>query len=290
MIKFLLFLLTISFLWSAEKPALSMRTYKKLTKIEKLVAENKNTEAKIKLDNFLKNPPQTSIDRAYLFNTAGSFYLNQKEYSKAIQLFNKAFYEYSFSTKQNTQLLELIGNLHIHQTEYDKALDYYELYLKRVYKPEKRIITTIGVAYYKLGKYQKAINLLEKYRELYEPDENIYQMLFSSYLELKKYQQALDISSIMIKFWSKKRDYWLQKTSLYYQLKNSKKALETIELAYNQGVLKNESDYMQYVYLLLENNIPYKAGKLLEKFMKNKLVRNSTKHKELLEQCQIYAR
>jgi tetratricopeptide (TPR) repeat protein len=286
----LIFLFLLSSLFSEKKPTLSMRTYKKLTNIETLVKKKETANAEKSLEKLLNNLPESSIDRAYIFNTAGTFYLNRENYSKATEQFIEAYYEYSLSTKENTALLKLIGNLYMQEDEYKKALNFYELYLRRVYKPEKNIINTMAVAYYQLGLQEKVISLIEKYKSFYKPDENMYQMLFSAYYELEKFKHALKTSIVMVKNWNEKREYWLQKASLYYQFRNSKKALETMELAYNNGVLKTETDHLQYIYLLLEEKIPFKAGELLEKFIKEKRVKNSKKNRELLKSCRLYSR
>lgn len=288
----LILLLTLSLLWGAKKEgsSLSMRTYKRLATVENLIEDKRFEEAGERLQRMLERMPRSSVDRAYIFNSAGMYHLQLEAYEKATTMFLQAYEENVLLPKQMLQLTELIGNLYMHTEEYARAILFYERYLQAMPDAEKRLVMACAVAYYQGEKFDKVITLLEKEKSRFEPDENLYRMLFASYYELKQRQEALSVLSQMISHWSHRREYWLQQSSLYYESEKPKKALESIELAYNRGVLKKEDDHLHYIYLLLEMQIPHKAGELLEQFIKEEKVSDSKKRQELLEQCHLYSR
>lgn len=287
---FFLLMPPLLFAAKSNEPSLSMRTYKRLSTVENLMKDKQMDQAGEKLEGMLESMPKNKVDRAYIYNSAGMYYLQIENYNKAKKLLTNAYNEQSLSEEQMLQLTELIANLHMHSEEFQKAVEYYERYLAAKPLAEKRIVMACAVAYYHLDKFTKVVSLIEKEKERFKPDENLYRMLFASYYELKQTRNALRTVSEMIIHWDKKREYWMQQSALYYDIGNTNKALESIELAYNHGLLEKESDYMQYIYLLLDKDIPYKAGELLEKFMQEKKVQKSDRNVKLLEQCQIHAR
>ena len=289
---FLFILLTLSLLWGAKNdtPALSMRTYKRLVTVQNLIEQKRMKEAGEKLQHMLEGLPDSATDRAYIFNSAGMYYLQLEAYQQATTLLLQAYNEKALNEIQTLQLTELIGNLYMHAQNYAKAADFYKHYLHVKPNADKRIVLACGVAYYQLKDYNAVITLLKQEKERFKPDENLYQMLFASYYETKQNQKALETVNQMIIHWSHKREYWIQQSSLYYEEGKIGKALESMELAYHHAILTKESDYMQYIYLLLEKEIPYKAAVLLKRFIKENKVGDSKRHRELLKQSLMLAR
>lgn len=284
-------LLLVLFAYGREEaPALSMRTYKQLTKIENLIKKERFGKAEFKLNRLLNHLPRSPVDRAYIYNSAGIYYLQKEKYAKARELLLLAYGQKALSKAQTLQLSELIGNLYMHESLYAEAIDFYTRYLAETPDAPKRVVMACGVAYYQTEAYGKLIDLLEKARKRFKPDENLFRMLFAAYYELEKTGKALDISNAMVRHWPDKREYWLQLGSLYYEQDQTLKALESIELAYYRGVLEKESDYLQYVYLLLDAGLPDKAAKRLERLIKAEKIIPTPKNRRLLTQCKLYAR
>jgi len=287
-----LMLLAFTLLTGAEQkqPALSMYTYKQLTAIEALIQKQQLKAAGEKLHAMLDDLPESAVDRAYIFNTAGMYYLQSENYKEATRMLRRAYDEHTLSEAQILPTAELIGNLYMHSEQYTDAAEFYEAYLKMAPEPKMSVVRSCAVAYYQQQRYADAAALLEKQKEHFTPDENLYRILFASYYALKQHQRALKTADEMVKHWNGKREYWLQLSSLYYETGKRAEALSAIELAYYRGVLEKESDYMRYIYLLVEMQIPYKAAELLERFIAEKKVSDSESHLKLLEQCRIYAR
>ena len=290
-IVLVLFLLFVSFLSAKnDTPSLSMHTYKKLTAVDDLIKNKQMFKAEEMLHVLLNNLPDNKTDRAYIFNSAGMYYLQLDDYKKARKFLLEAYNENALSDEYMLQLTELIANLYMHSEEFKKAVEFYERYIKIKPLAEKRIIYGCSVGYYNLEKFEMLTSLISKHLKRFKPDESLYRLLFASYYERKQTKKAIKTVNEMIQHWDRKREYWMQLSGLYYEDGNIDKALDSIELAYNYGLLEKESDYMQYIYTLLDKEIPYKAAELLEKFIKEKRVANNERNQELLKQCWRYSR
>ena len=269
---------------------LSMRTYKKLTTIETLIQDNKTEETREYINSLLSSLPKEPIDRAYILYTVAMFHIQEEEYVKAKKYFIRAKDEKTLSIKATREVYEILGNLSMHEELYRDASVYFEECLRLNKKASKQVYISLSVAYYYQNMFSKAIPILKEAKIKFKPDHTIYKMLFSSYYETKKIISASKLLEEMIVYWSSKTQYWLQLSSLYIEQDKILKALETIQLAYNKNLLKKEKDFMQYIYLLIEAEIPYKAAILLEKFIESEDVESSKENLELLKQCYIYAR
>jgi len=284
------FLLLLAFTLLNGATTLSVATYKRLAGVEKLIQEKRLDEAGEALRQMLARLPRAAIDRAYTFRSAGMYYLQRENYEEATRLLLQAYHERALPEAQTLRLAELIGNLYLHGERYAEAAVFYERCLAAESGAEKRIVIACAVAYYRLERFSDVAALLEKERGRFVPDEALYRMLFASYYALKQYSAALKTVDEMLRHWSGKREYWLQQSALYYETGQRAKALASIELAYRRGVLEKEDDYMRYVYMLVEMQIPYKAGEVLARFIEEKKVSDSERHRELLAQCRSYAR
>jgi tetratricopeptide (TPR) repeat protein len=69
---------------------------------------------------------------------------------------------------------------------------------------------------------------------------------------------------------------------MHSELKSESKQLAAMETAYVQGMLTNEKELVNMAYLFLANEVPYKAAKVLDKGIKQKLIEPTSKNLELL--------
>ena len=82
----------------------------------------------------------------------------------------------------------------------------------------------------------------------------------------------------MIERWPDKKSYWLQLSQIYYKLENEDRALAVLALAYRKGLLDKESDILYLSSLYSNTNVPYKAAEVLEKGIRDGLVKPTKSH------------
>lgn len=276
---FLLFLTTSN---AFAEIAMSKTTFKRLQNIEGLIAKEQLVKAENKLTNFLQNPPLRDIDKAYLFYTAGMFYLQDNYYKKSTNLLKKAHSLKSLPNKTTLYILQTLAELSMQNEKMSEAIKYYKQYIKLAPKPEKHIYLGLGTAYFYKKDYKNSIQILKRAKKLFGHKKSIYLMLFSSYYELKQLQNATNILEEMIRIWASEKKYWLQLSSLYIERKKYSKALEIMQLTLAKGFKLKERDILQYSYILYEKKLPFKSAKTIQENMNKGIVVKNQKNYELL--------
>ncbi len=280
--KLFLAFLTMSILTTAMCAGMSMTVFKRLQNVESLIADNQLDKAEKKLKEMLAEPPSKDEDRAYVFYTAGMFYLQKSQYVKAKKLFLLAYKLNALPEKTTLYLLQTLAGLSMQDERFDDAIGYYKSYMAQASEPDKNVYLGLGTAYFYKKRYSNAVQLLKQAITLFEPKESLYLMLFASHYELKQLKSATKVLEKIVKFWPDKGKYWLQLSSLYIERNKYAKSLEVMQLAMTNGYMEKERDIMQYVYTLYEEDLPMKAALVLQRAFDQGLVEKNRKNYELL--------
>ncbi len=264
------------------KTGMSMTTFKRLQNIEDLIANNALNDAQNSLRVFLEEPPSRTIDQAYLYYTAGMFYLQKSSYNKAKIYIKKAYDINELPDKTTLYILQTLAGLNMQDENFGTAIKYYKAYMQLSPKPNKSIYMGLGTAYFYKKRYQSAINILKEATNMFEPKKSIYLMLFSSHYELKQLKSATKVLEKMIRIWSDEKRYWIQLISLLVERKNYSSALAYMQMAKTQNFLLKERDFLQFAYLLYEKKVPYKAAIVLKDGIDQGIIEKKQKNYELL--------
>ena len=132
----------------------------------------------------------------------------------------------------------------------------------------------LGSAYYQIGNFKKSMSSMETAilmaeEEGYKPKENWYNIMAACIGELKleigekkALLQQLDIYEILVNLYPKKL-YFIQLAGTYGQLGREKDYMITLKAAHAKDFLDRESEYLALAQLLLVNQNPYWAAKVL---------------------------
>jgi len=96
----------------------------------------------------------------------------------------------------------------------------------------------------------------------------------TSYYERKMYPETVAVAEDLVRTFPQEKTWWSRLGFFYILVEDYKKGLSTLELAYMQGYLEKESEIKTLAQLYQSNGMPYKAAKLLEKHMKEGLLKN----------------
>lgn len=270
--------------------ALSMSVYNKLTTIERLMAQESFSKAQKKLDTLLKNIPKEAADKAYIYHSQGTLALYQESYARAEKYYLLSYQQDALDKKTAVSVVQTLANLSMHAGKYQQAVSYLQTWRRLAETPSKQMYIALGTAYYQLKQYNNVILYLEKAMSLFPPDKSIHLMLFSAYYELKNLNKAALVMEEVIKAWPEEGKYWLQLASVYLELKNYDKSLEIMQLALTRHLLLKESELLQFVYILFEKGLPYKAAVVLTDGLQGAVAEKNHKNYSLLATLFVEAR
>ena len=101
------------------------------------------------------------------------------------------------------------------------------------------------------------------------PKENWLQMLMAAHYQEKHYPQTAKVLDELLRINPQREDYWQQQVGVYQILKRFDKALQSLELGYAGGYISKPDSIILLVQLLINQNIPERAGRILQKHINN---------------------
>ena len=140
-----------------------------------------------------------------------------------------------------------------------------EQWFASVKNPNAAAYYLLGVAYYQMGDHDRALAPAQRAVDLADaPLEPWVQLLSALRLERHEYQDAVRVLQRLVVLVPGKKTYWLQLSAVYGQLEDYPGALAAMQLAYDAGLLTDDTEIRRYVDLLAFNNLPYRGARVLE--------------------------
>lgn len=176
---------------------------------------------------------------------------------------------------EHANTLKLVADLHIMLGKYEKSIGYYNQWLDFTCKNDGVIYARIATAYYEMEKYPEVIkpaDLSIKYTDKAKIKPLPYQLKLQSYNERKQYKNALKVAEELVRVFPDDGKWWTMLGAFYMQTEDYKRALSTYQMADLRGFLETSNHYKGLSQLYSTNDMPYFAGKTLEKHMKSGLI------------------
>jgi tetratricopeptide (TPR) repeat protein len=160
--------------------------------------------------------------------------------------------------------------------QYEKAKDAYVAWMDFTGEEDATVYTRIAQANYQLQKFKDVFAPADKAIKLQkEPNKGPYQLKLGSYFELKDYKNMVKIGEEIVRIWPDDKKAWVSLGKYYLQTEDYKTGLATMEVAYKNGYFETEVDYKVLSNFYSLNEIPYKAAKVLEKSIDDKIVKRN---------------
>ena len=263
--------------------ALQTKTAKKMAKVYEAfeVVDDKgepapDTATAIEILTELRNDQDNlkSYDRSVMWNAWGYIYFSDGNYDQAMNAYEKVINEEEVTLPIRNAAIFTLAQLNLVQENYKKGIELILQWMDQVEEVTAQAWSLLGQAYFQQGSFRKsmssmktAISLAEE--EGYKPKENWYVIVAACIGELKKeigekesLLQQLDIYEILVNLYPKKL-YFIQLGGTYGQLGREKDYMITLKAAHAKDFLDKETEYLALAQLLLLNQNPYWAAKVL---------------------------
>ena len=171
----------------------------------------------------------------------------------------------------------------------DKALAKMEEWMTKADNPGPDAHFYIAQIYYQMEDFDAAIERLEEVVRIsrercQQVRENWWTMLQFLYFEKENWPKVIEILEILVKEFPK-RAYWVNLASVYGETDQPQKQLWTMEAAHVGGFLDKEMDVRTFGGLLLQNEVPNRATKYLQRGFDEEIVERNVVNLQTLGQA-----
>jgi tetratricopeptide (TPR) repeat protein len=273
--------------------ALREKVYKKLSQAQQAVEAQNWTKAFKELQDVEKMKDLDAHEKAQLYNAYGYTYFAQERYQESIDAYEKVLLQENLPEALQTSTRYTLAQLWFHQENYQKAIEHLEEWLATAENPGPEPFVLLGQAYYQVGRPSDSIPYVQRAisvaQERGQPvQENWYALLRVFYHELEDYPRLLEVLEVLVTQFPKK-EYWLHLASTYGEIGNTQRQLAAYEVAFAQGYLATGQEQLLLSQLLLQAEVPYRAGIILAQGLEDGLIEGTAQNWRLLSQAWILA-
>jgi len=290
----------------AANNSLSPSTYEALNAIQEQLAAQQYSEAEEALLE-LEEDLTPGFGLALSYQLHGQLYLLQEKNTEAMTWYSKALSLNALAPAQESALSTTLAQLHLAAENTSAAIAELEPRLTKILQLEKDknsskrkgdkeknadwiqplSFITLASAYQLEKNYAASIPWLLKGIERTQsrgdkPKENWLQMLMAAHYQQKSYLKTAAVLDDLLRINPAKEDYWQQQAAVYQLLEKPKLALRTLELGYAGHYLKKADSILLLVQLLISENIPERAGRILQAHIKDETVELNERNWRLL--------
>lgn len=266
--------------------AIDAATFDVLMKAQELTEKEQYNAAVRELDKIKNSSKLNSYAKSQMWNFYAYIYSSQEKYREAIAAYKKIIAEPDAPEGLKLTSKYTLAQLYFQIEDYDSVISFMSQWLKQIDKPTSTAHIMLAQAYFEKKSYDLSLKNLNKAIQIRKSegekvDENWLRMKAAIYYDKDDMPNTLASYKELNRLYPKV-SYLKQIAGLYSEVGDDQKRLTTFDSVYLYGGLSSESDVLNLVYMYLGQDIPYKAGKILEKEMNNGVVNKSTKNYETL--------
>ena len=272
-------------------PSLSESVYKKLGEGQEAIdAKDYNLAQEIIQGALDRSRRYNENEIANLHNMLGYIYYLKDDYNGAIR-------EYKIVVNQGEKIPEglevttlyTLAQLSYVQENYDDALYYMEVWLTKATNPSSAPRFFLATVYYQMKDYDKAVEQMELGVQIAQErnttiTEQNWSLLTFLYFEKEDWTNVIRVLKILVEEFPK-REHWIRLAGVYGQEGFEKEQLYTLEAAYTADFLEKQTDFTNLAGLLMQEEVPYRAAKVLEDGLNRKAVERDAKNLQSLGQA-----
>ncbi len=282
-------------------PAMRERTYKKLSEAQLMidpesvpVAEGEERpvpkggprDAVRLLMDLMGTKGLNSYEMAQIWNTLAFAYYTLEDMPKTINAYQQILAQGTISEALEMSALRALFQLYYAEEQYERSIEYIDRWQALKGVPDANVTFIKATAYYQLNNFRESLRqalLVEEIANAQEKvmRENWWYLQVVLYNEVEETDNVIRVLETLILNYPKKQ-YWMHLAGMYGEKNWDDKSLSAYHAAYIQGFLAKESEVVMLSQRLLGADVPFEAASILEKGIKEKIVKENEKHLTLL--------
>lgn len=215
----------------------------------------------------------------------------EERYESAREHLNLALSSGGLNENEAAQVQYQIAQLFMTEERWAEGAAALEEWFEKAANPNSAAYYLLAAAYYQQGDLERAFEPAQKAVKLSdEPQVSWVELLVALYVEREDYAPALPLAERLVDLEPDRKMHWIRLSSFYQQLERHDRALAALQVPYNAGMFTEDSEYRRLADLLLFNEIPYRAARVLEAGLDAGVVASGEDAYEKLANCWIAAR
>ena len=269
--------------------AVSKSVFDTITKAQDLV-DLKDYPGALKILNNLYNPDKlTEYEQANVLNYIGFVYYNMDDVNNAIKTYERMIAIPTIEPQTKKATTYTLAQLHTMQENYERALTTLDQWFVMETNPAPEPFILKAQNLYQVQRYADMVQPIENAMQVAtkrdkEIKEDWWVLLNFAYFQDENYAKVRDIQKTLLATWPKK-NYWFALAGAFTELGQDDDVITTFASAHTQNMLDRESEFVTMAQLFMQREVPYMAGKLLEKEMATGRVAKDAKNYRLLSQA-----
>ena len=272
-------------------PSMSETVYKKLGAGQEAIdLKDYVTALEVINDALARQKRYNQNEVANLHNMRGYIYYLQDNYAGAINEYKRVVAAGDkIPEGLETTTLYTIAQLSYVQENYDDALKYMEIWISKALNPSSAPRIFLATVYYQKKDYDRAVEQMELGIQIAQErgtkiTEQNWSLLTFLYFEKEAWTKVIATLEILVELFPK-REHWVRLAGVYGQEGFEKKQMYALEAAYTAGFLEKSSDFTNLAGLLMQDEVPFRASKVLVAGMKAEAVERNAKNLRSLGQA-----
>jgi len=266
--------------------AIDAKTFEILTKAQELTENNQYDEAVRTLDTIKNSDKLNSYAKSQMWNFYAFIYASQDKYRSAIDAYKQILKEPDAPDGLKLTAKYTMAQLYFQIEDYQSVISFMEEWLREIPKPTATAHIMLAQAHYQIKSFSPALKNLDKAIAIETAEgkkvkENWLRMKAAIYFEKKDTKNTLKTYEELLRHYPK-IIYLRQIAGLHGELDHDRKRLTTYDALYLYGALEKEPEVLNLAYMYLGQEIPYKAGKIVEAGMNQGLIKENQKNVETL--------
>lgn len=265
-------------------PSMSEATFKKLAEAQEFIDAKDLNGAQAVLEGMLdRSRRYNGNEIGQIHNMLGFVHFSKEDYPKAIHHYQTVLAQgEDIPEGLETTTLYTLAQLSFVDERYQDALRYMETWISKAQNPGPEPRIFMGQVYYQMEDYASAVQQIETgiavaQERGTEVKENWWALLNYLYFEQENWPRVLETLEIMVRDFPK-REYWLRLAGIQGQEGMEKQQIYTMMAAYEGGYLTKESDLTTYAGLLMQDEVPIRAVRVLKQGFDDELIERTDRN------------